>query len=165
MGFDLEQGDWIAPYGKGIVGDIFFTYTAKPDAWVFKMECTNAWDGFFRRPADKWSGFYSGYEAPTNGYQPVVIQTIDETKRPTFDDHVRDGELLVFRMRTAVNGQGKLVDARYGKIYGEIQFGTGRLPYIRFKYYYNSAGTRNLEFDPKSNLFTNLPSLNRVYQP
>ena len=165
IGFDLEKGDWVTPYGKGIQPDIFFTYTAKPDTWELKMACSNGYDGFFRKQADKWSKFHSDYEASTNAYNPGVIQTIDETKKPTFDDHVGDGELLVFRMRSVVDGKGNLVDARYGKIYGEIDFGTGRLPYMRFKYYLNPDSTRNLEFDPKSNLFTNLPSLNRVNQP
>ena len=53
-----------------------------------------------------------------------------------------------FRVRTKVDDRGNIVSAHYGKIYGD---------FMQFKYYLNpTINDRNVEFDPKQNLITNL---------
>jgi hypothetical protein len=54
-----------------------------------------------------------------------------------------------------VDADKKLVRAEYGKIYGpvEITAGSEGKWILSFTYYLNPDGTRNLEFDPKNNLF------------
>src|SRR5204863_9024831 len=62
-----------------------------------------------------------------------------------------------FRIRTSVHASGKIVSANYGKIYGD---------FMDFTYYLNpTPNDRNIEFDPKRNLFTNLKANERVTQP
>lgn len=171
IGFDLEKGDWIAPYGNGIHPDIFFTYSADiKDIWtgtyVFTIACSNKLDGFFRTEKDTWSQFASRYEAPTNEYLMQIIQTLDRTKYKTLkDEKVSDTEYVAFRVRTIVNEEGKIVGSKYGKIYGPIESGVGKQYHMRFTYYLNPDGTRNLEFDPKRNLFKNLKPLEQVTAP
>ena len=78
-GYDLEVGDWVAPYGQGKQPDMLVTYEATIKApLVFSNQLTiatsNKLDGFIRMSKDKWSTFVSVYEAPTNGYlSPVVL--------------------------------------------------------------------------------------------
>lgn len=52
----------------------------------------------------------------------------------------------------------------YGKILGHIGLTAifSETAEIYFKYYLNPDYTRNLEFDPKQNLFKNLPDRERV---
>ncbi len=53
-----------------------------------------------------------------------------------------------FRVRTVVDDRGNIVSAHYGKIYGD---------FMQFSYYFNpTPNSRNVEFDPKQNLMTNL---------
>ena len=60
----------------------------------------------------------------------------------------------VFRIRTEVDEDGNIVEAMYGKVYGEIRGGfSWGGPSVGFTYYLNPTGTRNLEYDPPKNLF------------
>ena len=73
---------------------------------------------------------------------------------------------LVFRVHSVIDKDGKIVSADYGKIYPPIEYGfIAKHHGIRFTYYFNPDGTRNLEFNTKLNLFTNLSSLEQVYTP
>ena len=54
----------------------------------------------------------------------------------------------------------------YGKIRNDIEFAPrSKIVKIKMHYYLNPDYTRNLEFDPKRNLFTNLPKFEKVGQP
>jgi hypothetical protein len=62
-----------------------------------------------------------------------------------------------FRVRTALDHQGNVVSAQYGKIYGDL---------AQFRYYLNpTPNDRNIEFDPKQNLVGGLQSFERVTSP
>jgi len=166
IGFDLERGDWIAPYGDGIRPDLYITYTAQPKGiWRFKVVCSNALDGFVRTRKDTWSRFGSDYEAPIGGYESLVVQTLDDTKTPRIVDELGNTELLVFRVQSVTDTTGNIVSAKYGKIYGPTEFGIGTRHYLHFNYYFNPDGTRNLEFNTHSNLFKHLKSLEEVPIP
>ena len=62
-----------------------------------------------------------------------------------------------FRVRTKLDESGNVVSARYGKIYGDL---------AQFTYYFNpTPNDRNVEFDLKQNLMTNLKPNEGVSQP
>lgn len=79
-----------------------------------------------------------------------------------------DNQSYYFRLRSTTNEHGQLVSAFYRKIRSYIGFGvrgndTGT---IQFTYYLNpTPNDRNLEFDPKKNLFTDLKSTEEVREP
>jgi hypothetical protein len=69
-----------------------------------------------------------------------------------------------FRIRTEKDDRGNIVSALYGKIVGDIEFWPNGK--IRFQYCLNSKlNSQAMEFDPKQNLFNNLPPLERVAGP
>jgi len=172
VGFDLEAGDWVEPYGKGKTQDILFTYRLQiQDYWTGKREifiaCTNKMDGFQRLKKDMWSEFYSIYEAPTNDYQSFIHLINEGTKDKVVKLEKLDRtEYLVFRVRTILDEKGNIVSAKYGKIYGPFDYGVGeKLDHLRFTYYFNpTPNDRNLEFDTSRNLIANSGSM-RVYMP
>ena len=162
VGFDLEVGDWMAPHGNGKQPDLLFTYKATvQDYWNGSLEfiiaCTNQMDGFFRAQKDMSSDFRSAYEAPSSGYQPEIqFAFVTTTDRDLKVEKLGDTEYLAFRVRTVLDDKGNIVSARYGKIYGPIEFGVGKEHHIRFSYYLNPTDNdRNLEFDPSRNLMKN----------
>jgi hypothetical protein len=56
-----------------------------------------------------------------------------------------------------VDATGKIISANYGKIYGD---------FMNFSYYLNpTPNDRNVEFDPKRNLFTKLKTEEQVMAP
>jgi len=152
LGYDLTVGDWVGPYGKGINTDLYFTEThADPKSgYILSVSFPNPGDGIqeFAVPdAEKGSSFRSAYEVPLDGYQPTVSQT--EMTNPNRN--------FYFRVHTKLDGNGNVVSARYGKIYGDLS---------QFTYYYNpTLNDRNVEFDPKQNLLGGLQSFERVSEP
>ena len=75
-----------------------------------------------------------------------------------FDD-TDENRCYTFRIRSRYDGNGKLAEARYGKIYGDFKF-EGHLDRgiiaVRFLYYLNPTPLdRNLEWDMKTNLCPN----------
>jgi len=172
IGYDLEAGDWVVPYGKGEKTYIFFTYHSEiKDFWTGKKEltisCTNRMDGFCRAQKDMWSGLNSAYDAPTDGYQSTVNLILDATKdRVLKSEGISESEYLTFRVRTVLDEKGKIIKAQYGKIYGRVEYGAGdKLDRLRFTYYLNPTDKdRNLEFDPSRNLLQNIGCM-RVYMP
>lgn len=163
VGFDLEVGDWVSPYGKGVQSDMFFNYSAHiADMLTFSnqliLACSNRMDGLQRVGKETWSFFVSTYDAPRDGYHPNMILSINRAKYKILKrEEVIDAEYLVFRVRTVLDDKGNIVSALYGKIYGPIEYGesdTNQGGTVRFTYYLNSTpNNRNLEFDPSRNLF------------
>lgn len=157
--FDLEVGDWVVPHGKGKESDIYFTYRADlKDFWTGIKKLTivfsNKVDGIYRANKDMWSEFNSAYEASSDGYQPSLELVLNATKDRVLEkEEIDRSECLIFRVRTVLDDKGNIVSARYGKIYGPIEYG-GQDQHLRFTYYFNpTANDRNLEFDPSRNLF------------
>jgi hypothetical protein len=172
-GFDLEFGDWVAPYGKGKKADLLIIYHAKiEDILNFSNQlviaCNNKLDGLQRARKEIESSLLSTYEAPIDGYQQQMVLTINRTKHTIImHEEIGDKEYLIFRTRTVLDEKGNIVSAQYGKIYGPIEYGRADENHsaIRFTYYFNpTANDRNLEFDPSRNLFGQTDK-QRVYQP
>ena len=162
VAFDFEKGDWVAPYGKGTTADMMIRYSNTNTGPGFldfsrQLEMTfgNATDGVLVLPIDGTSAFHSLYEAPESGYSPSFLIESDRTTYKVIKQVDLDANhYAIFRVRSVTNDIGQVVSANYGKIYGPIQYGILGGQTIRFEFYYfNPDGTRNLEFNTKSNLF------------
>jgi len=170
VGFDLIIYDWVKPYGLGNVADIICNLhvqrTARND---FKYDLKVSFPGQFNGIQSFEEDLLHGSEfklprfAPEDGYKKELKAFIDRkpvgASKSSFNNRMHH----IFRVRSEVE-KGKLKKAMYGKIIGDIHVGTKKegTAYLYFKYYLNPDYTRNLEFDPKRNLFPNLPEHEQV---
>lgn len=154
VGYDLVSGDWVAPYGRGKKADMLFLgHLAQQGPndfdWVLKVSFPAAGDGIQRFSVNPILGKEDYqrlvlYDAPEGGYASEWV--LKRSRKPgqgeqtTFDSNSG----YYFRVCTELDRDGKVVKARYGKIYGD---------FFDMVYYLNPDGTRNVEFDPKRNLF------------
>ena len=152
IGFDLEKGDWVAPYGKGIIPDlVFLGELNKIDSKNFDYKLTvsfsNPGDGIFpfEAPYQYGSTLKSSQQAPVSEYKTEWIQTRSRKTGEYETGNSDDKRNYYFRVRSKSDENGNIVQATYGKIYGD---------FLDFIYYFNPDFTRNIEFDPKKNLFT-----------
>jgi hypothetical protein len=166
LGFDLEEGDWVSPYGKGRVSDFIFDHRGEttdlsllPSKRQFESTLTltfsNVGDGLiqFKRGVDG-NIMLSAHEAPEDDYEPSRewrYHLRPEGYIKDFDDTHH----YYFRIRTDLDSNGNVISALYGKIYYDVSHGpmTKDGAYLRFMYYLNPDGTRNMEFDSARNLF------------
>jgi hypothetical protein len=159
VGYDLEVGDWVGPYGKGVNADILFTghfnnQTNNESDYILTVNFPNPADGLQEFTATvfaqegPFSELRSSHEAPFDGYQPKWVQTNNRIPgRPTETNRDMHHNYYI-RVRTKMDHQGNVVSAHYGKIYGD---------FMQFKYYLNpTVSDRNIEFDPKQNLIQGL---------
>ena len=164
-GYDLEAGDWVAPYGKGIKSDFVFSahhekYSA--DDWDYNLvvSFSNPGDGiqaFKVSEAEMPSALRSPHEAPEQGYEPKWVKTRRQTPGQALDPILDSRMNFFFRVRTVLDDNGNIVSANYGKIYGD---------FMEFRYYYNpQANSRNIEFDPGKNLMKKLGPSEHVREP
>jgi hypothetical protein len=185
-GYDLMVGDWIAPYGKGFKSDLIFTLDRKPDKIVktadyykrdvklfdatLTVSFSNPDDGIQAIPVNNE---YIGSEFSIPRYAPEVgyeSELVEHTYRESADKPIvtpfKEKLGYFYRIRTVIQ-DGKIVSAHYGKMSG-INFDVINSPtaIINFTYYLNpEPNSRNMEFDPKQNLFKNMPPLERVSAP
>jgi hypothetical protein len=154
IGFDLEQGEWVTPYGKGIHTDVAFEMAddyidRNNQGQMFKLLFTNSVDGVVKKAKDTFSGFLSDYEAPLDGYQSELLsQWRVENGRMMEDSRIGEDDYLIFRYRSRVDEKGNVTEARYGKLYGKLEysFGVQHKRRIHFTYYLNpTPNDRNLE--------------------
>ncbi|QHI69062.1 hypothetical protein [Tichowtungia aerotolerans] len=173
IGFDLEEGDWVFPYGSGIHADFIFTANEIPDVIAgisLHLSFINEFDGiqeYLFDPQDH-SRFKWPYEAPDGGYTnrwsryaKKFLATFDysefypgkdykEMVTRLEDNLKEDGEVnYIFRVRSVVDEKGNLVRACYGKIEGEIKVSPNGG--LHFRYWFNPDWTPNLEDDPMKN--------------
>jgi hypothetical protein len=172
IGFDLEQADWVAPYGEGRNADLLFTYTAQYEgkqkyAKRLSLSFHNGKDGLRTYPLDKSSELMSLYEAPTHGYESSLLLERARTRTEIIlSEEFGADKYLVFRTRTVTDDDGDIIRANYGKIYGPIQYGLIDHEHrLRFDYYFNpTPNDRNIEFDRNHNLMTKT-GRGTIYQP
>lgn len=161
IGYDLDVGDWVAPYGKGKANDFIFVFKSKVNAWndyecSFVLTFTNEKDGIQEYHPDKEnrSAYKWPFEAPTNNYKNMLSKFILNVPGKTVKTNFKKSDEIryIFRVRTTTDKEGKIVSANYGKIKGEISI--SRNGYVDFSnYYFNPHGNRSLEFDTDKNLF------------
>ena len=164
IGFDLMIGDWVDPRGKGKTPDLVFTahlqQRSKSDYdYELVVTFSNAKDGLqpFDAPQFYGSKMRSPRFAPQNGYLPEWKQVRKRAPGTSEISNVSQSQNYMYRVRTVVDKDGNVVSALYGKIYGD---------FLRFTYYLNPLpNDRNMEFDPKQNLYANLSDLEKPTAP
>lgn len=177
VGFDLVKFDWVVPYGMGSHADFIFNLQRLPvvsrknyDA-TLTITFSNKGDGIqsVREDLQYGSKFKLPRFAPENGYESKLVlhqwYVPGGPVKQNFD--FKAGDLnYIFRVRS-VEKDGKIERSMYGKTRGFISFTAmkSKTAKIYFTYYLNPDYTRNLEFDPKRNLFGNLPDLEQVTEP
>lgn len=174
VGFDLQVGDWIAPHGQGRVSDLLFNVTErvtfvtteKPFDLSLAITFSNEGDGIqsVRAPIDQGSELRLPRYAPESDYETCLLKRVARIEGKAIDTDISEDQNYFFRVRTVLDEKGRIKSAVYGKIVGDVQFWGNRR--VRFTYYLNPAALdRNMEFDPRNNLFANLPSLQQVNAP
>jgi len=164
VGYDLMVGDWLAPFGKGETPDFIFQWdTVRVGAMTtnyLTLRFPNEGDGI-QFVAKTGTGLILPRLAPVDGYEPMLIKW-ESTEHGTNarvpfvkgDSNYRYAAWYLFRIRTKMDSNGKIVSAFYGKLTGD-DFGHNlRQGKFDFTYCLNpEPNSRNMEFDPKRNLF------------
>jgi hypothetical protein len=181
-GYDLEAGDWVTPYGKGMKKDLVFTIQTKEVRDAGNYDAQGELN--FKLPLDgmletsvpeigKGSAFRWERQAPENGYQSnfklqnTWWKSLHQKPIRSFKFGGKEWEGYFFRVRT-VEQNGKIVSAHYGKIRGGIEIEPRETPTctITFTYYLNpTPNDRNLEWDQKKNLFGGLTDMEIPREP
>jgi hypothetical protein len=159
IGFDLEKADWVVPHGVGIHGDILFKLYRDIKSWQdYRSSLTisfmNEGDGIQNIYATHKEGskLTLPYSAPQEGY---ATNLFFEESNDKYQEE-REDQNYIFRVRTILDRNGKIVSALYGKIHGNILFDvrSSGTSCLLFTYYLNpTPNDRNIEFDPEKNLF------------
>ena len=180
FGYDLIIGDWVMPLGKGSVSDLMFCIdgfwnNSRDNMAALQLTFSNKDDGIQRVHSNQVtrSVFRLPREAPAMGYKRSITW-----RKMRKDNADHKGDILVndysegmnyfFCVRTRTNEAGIVTNAYYGKIHGDFEFGgaSAKGGYLKFTYYLNpTSNDRNMEFDPKQNLFKNLKSSEEVQEP
>jgi hypothetical protein len=155
IGFDLETGDWVSPYGAGKAADVFFQWNHTKRSRLdydskLVVSFPKSGDGiqeFTVNPDESGSDLRSPHEAPANGYVSN-IERVNISRPP--DAVIWDynpNRQYFFRVHTVLDERGNVKSALYGKIYGD---------FMHFTYYLNpTPNDRNVEFNPSQNLLPN----------
>ena len=180
--FDLMKGEWLPPHGNGEVADLLidskltitdrerkFRYATKKIEDVLFYELSNVVDfggqnDFVRQlDAGKMAGIKIREAADFNSGNRIVkamgMRKVIAKNKNWHCEYYSDKEAdrcYMFRIRSRRDEEGKLVEAYYGKIYGDFEFeGDDKkgLIGVKFLYYLNPKSLdRNLEWDMKTNL-------------
>lgn len=181
VGYDLEKGDWLPPYGKGETSDFVIhascefgeALPSKTQAYDATVTITFSNDGDgvvdYVETHQEESVFHLPRHAPESGYTNMwTLRQFRNKEKSSFATTRRnEGLNQFFRVRTKKDKDGNIISAHYGKIPGGLWFAvaSGKV-WPMIKYYFNpNPNDRNMEFDPNQNLFTNLTLTERVNDP
>jgi len=174
--YDLMLGDWLPPEGKGEKADlevrtkmtinevllskggfkkVFFEFANEIDfpgrGNGCRSEMTSPTSGIRLRMAP--DNDYANKMILRQGTRKMIVGPNTDVKKFTDSDPNR---CYYFRVRSRFDDKGNLVEAFYGKIYGDFNFhGRWDLGFqgVEFLYYLNPTSLdRNLEWDMKTNL-------------
>jgi hypothetical protein len=153
VGFDLVEGDFTPPNGRGKVADLIFTPVVEDrgrNDYDLKINVTfsSAKDGitqFAVLPPLRGSVLRSPHQAPDSGYLAEwMVWRSRRPNTPEWSNYDPVNHAYFIRVRTVVDEKGNIVSANYGKIYGD---------FMNITYYLNpKPNDRNVEFDPTRNL-------------
>ena len=174
--YDLVLGDWLPPEGKGEHADLEIRTKLtinevlqvgrrrKKVFFEFRTEIEFAGEG--NGCCAEMTAPTMGIKlrsAPEAGYGKTIVNRFG-VKRKIVGPNVTEAEYsdsnpnrcYYFRIRSRFDDKGKLVEAYYGKVYGDFNFhGRWDLGFqgVDFRYYLNPKSLdRNLEWDRKTNL-------------
>ena len=163
VGYDFMVGDYMPPYGRGVYKDFEFNYTYDRvdffnNRYNLVVRFTNKGDGLIEfKVNDYTSKFKSYYLAPEVGYKNEFKYYEYRSSSDPMLSNVDRSRKYYFRVRTQFDENGSVVSALYGKLYSEFP---------DLHYYLNpNDNDRNIEFDPKQNLFLNLTKKERQFEP
>jgi len=174
-GYDLEAGDWVAPYGKGKTSDFIMTlkreYENRDKFNVsVVINFSNPLDGIQEiKLPEEWRccEFKWPHLAPDTGYQTSLTTRLGSVPGKGFNDTASEDQTYFFRVRT-VEKDGKIVSALYGKISEGIRLDpmNSKTCLVKLVYYLNPTPLdRNMEFDLKHNLLTNIGQFEGLREP
>lgn len=180
LGYDFEAADWVAPHGKGKAADIRFRFRNEFKGWKYSekelehsrkvnsqlseaefKDFYGKWDaeldisfagereGLFEEIRFlEYSRLKLPHNAPAEGYVPTWRYTANNYSPRTARQNVG----FFLRTRVKVDKSGNIISANYAKTVGDIYLVPQGM--LMFTYYFNPVpNDRNLEFDPKRNLF------------
>jgi len=130
IGFDLEKSAWLSPYGKGKHGDVLLRFQRdvrnRQSDFSARMEVSftnNPFGGIYKRQKSRGTSLVSDYRADTNAfYKSTADFQLSVSPDGRTSRMLNEDEYLVFRTRTKVDEEGRLVSAHYGMIYGRWGF-------------------------------------------
>jgi len=149
-GFDLEKHDWVSPVGKGVRADVFIKFLDLGADVPYKglaLEFVGDKNGAYVKKKDNFSVLKSDYQASSKDIYERIITNTEGKRGPP---HVLLGgdDYLVFRVRSKLDAEGKVLSAFYGKIYGPFDYFVAARDKIRLITFFNpEENDTNLEFD------------------
>jgi hypothetical protein len=163
VGFDLLKSDWVSPHGKGLHSDFVITvtnrYTSDIDRdLMVDLRVAGPLAGLLPLKTDlrRGSELKTPHQAPPDGYEPehpiwsfVGTTNGERFTRQNFEP-ASGTQAYLFRIRTEVDEQGRLKNAYYGKILGELEALHGGVDNVLFRmsYFINpESNDRNIEHD------------------
>ena len=168
---DLMAGDWLPPAGTGMVADVEFQRFPREDLGEGEIYGIKG-----RSYRDKMAVRFLGEEnglvemrarpgdglrirmAPEDGYGPDYLCWEEKGRDLQWIKNYDRNRCFCYRIRTRRDREGRIIEAYYGKIYGDITFlcQPGSKPFVpiaavRMCYYLNPIPLdRNLEWNMKN---------------
>jgi hypothetical protein len=169
--YDLEVGDLVAPDGAGRHADLIFSKNISWESYknytgTVYLSVLDVGAGIQHHDIDsglQYCQFKSPYEAPLDGYvnnwRWQVSRKTEEGQTSVIANDDNLNRMFIFRIRPEIDEYGRVIKALHGKIYGPFTViaKPNGAALLKFAYYLNPDYTRNLEFDPKKNLFPRNP--------
>ena len=168
--YDLVEGAWLPPFGKGVKADIEFQLLPRKDLGPalgpsgkpkrsFRDEITIRFvgdDNGILSMAPPPNAALKLRKAPVEGYEQQYSSWSLRDSRMQRHQSEHDAKCQAFRIRTKKNAEGKIISALYGKVYGgfPLTYKVKDHPSgVSFIYYLNpTPNDRNLEWDMEHNL-------------
>ena len=177
IAYDLKAGDWVSPHGKGVLSDIVFSFQREFNSrfdynWQLSVQFPgegNGWQAIPPAEESPQSELRLPRTAPADGYaHKDMFLAIKRNAGDRWETNSTSATNFFFRVRSEFDESKRLKTAFYGKLLGPIKVnvqGT-KTAKLYFTYYLNPTSLdRNMEFDPKKNLFKGLRSDEEVREP
>ena len=160
LGFDMKVGDWVIPYGKGVVADFYAKFQSdggKPMNSKFsalELTFSEPMGGAYCLPVNYDSEFKGVYIADLSKFSNSKIVLENKVINGQRMRKMIDDEFLVVRSRCKVNERGELTSANYS-VLRHLTFSTSytALGCCRMSYMYNpTPNDTNLEDEETARL-------------
>ena len=174
IGYDFRKGDFVSPHGVGVEADIYFKVVIEEQSWktgkgtlYIKFDEDEGLANVGQERQYPFSELVFPYKADEDGYN---IGYLEKEEDGYFHRSTDKSTGYFVRSRVIKDSSGEIISANYAKIPEDFEFdprssdvmdarsenrpieGFGS---IVFTYYFNpNPNDRNLEYKPRSNLFT-----------
>lgn len=154
LGFDLERFDFMRPYGFGVSEDVLLRFSLeKGERYLSAVELSftnHLFAGVCLMRKDLHSGLRFVYQADTNEQYATSCRYtyVRRAGRPPEVNTLDAYSYLIFRTRTRVDRDGRLVSAHYGILEGPLGFvGPGGF-FVSHCLFNGTENDKNLEWSP-----------------